>query len=281
MTLIDTAEMYGDGAAESLIREALGSVRDQLFLVSKAYPQNASRSRLAGACEASLKRLGTDRLDLYLLHWRGSVPLAETVEALEELKSAGKIRHWGVSNLDTDDMEELVAAGGGGCVTDQILYNLVRRGPELDLCRGSPSIKYRLWHIARSSRDDFLRTPLSTKLQPRLAQPRFRSHFRGRCGAMASSPFPKRVQSHMCERTARPPISFFPTPSLRHSTRHFPGQATVDHLKCCSVTDPMPRSCQEHYAKSGLRLLHNRIQAARKWNPPVLKADAPSLFPTA
>ena len=133
MTLIDTAEMYGDGAAETLISEALGSVRDQLFLVSKAYPQNASRSRLAGACEASLKRLGTDRLDLYLLHWRGSVPLAETIEAMEALKSAGKIRHWGVSNLDTDDMDELIAAGGDGCVTDQILYNLVRRGPELDL----------------------------------------------------------------------------------------------------------------------------------------------------
>ncbi len=133
MTLIDTAEMYGDGAAETLICEALGSVRDQLFLVSKAYPQNASYSRLAGACEASLKRLGTDRLDLYLLHWRGSVPLAETVEAMEALKSAGKIRHWGVSNLDTDDMEELDAAGGNGCVTDQILYNLVRRSPELDL----------------------------------------------------------------------------------------------------------------------------------------------------
>ena len=108
-------------------------MRDKLFLVSKAYPQNASRSRLAGACEASLKRLGTDRLDLYLLHWRGSVPLAETVEALEARKSAGKIRHWGVSNLDTDDMEELVAAGGNGCVPAQILYNLVRRGPELDL----------------------------------------------------------------------------------------------------------------------------------------------------
>ena len=133
MTLIDTAEMYGDGAAETLICEALGDRRDQLFLVSKAYPQNASRSRLAGACEASLKRLGTDRLDLYLLHWRGSVPLAETIEAMEALKSAGKIRHWGVSNLDTDDMDELVAAGGDGCVTDQILYNLVRRGPELDL----------------------------------------------------------------------------------------------------------------------------------------------------
>jgi len=133
MTLIDTAEMYGDGAAETLISEALGSVRDQLFIVSKVYPHNASRSRLAGTCEASLKRLGTDRLDLYLLHWRGSVSLAETVEALEALKSAGKIRHWGVSNLDTDDMEELVAAGGDACVTDQILYNLVRRGPELDM----------------------------------------------------------------------------------------------------------------------------------------------------
>jgi len=133
MTLIDTAEMYGDGAAETLIGEALGSVRDDLFLVSKAYPQNASRKRLAAACEASLKRLGTDRLDLYLLHWRGSVPLAETVEAMEALKADGKIRHWGVSNLDTDDMAELIEGGGDRCATDQILYNLSRRGPELDL----------------------------------------------------------------------------------------------------------------------------------------------------
>jgi diketogulonate reductase-like aldo/keto reductase len=133
MTLIDTAEMYGDGAAETLIAEALGDVRDELFLVSKAYPQNASRRRLAAACEASLKRLGTDRLDLYLLHWRGSVPLGETVEAMEALRSAGKIRHWGVSNLDTADMEELIGAGGSACATDQILYNLTRRGPEHDL----------------------------------------------------------------------------------------------------------------------------------------------------
>ncbi|MET1757171.1 aldo/keto reductase [Novosphingobium sp. RD2P27] len=133
MTLIDTAEMYGDGAAETLIAEALGDIRDRLFLVSKAYPQNASRSRLSAACEASLKRLGTDRLDLYLLHWRGSVPLGETIEAMEALKRAGKIRHWGVSNLDTDDMEELIGAGGDACVTDQILYNLTRRGPEHDL----------------------------------------------------------------------------------------------------------------------------------------------------
>ena len=133
MTLIDTAEMYGDGAAETLICEALGPVRDALFLVSKAYPQNASRKRLPLACEASLRRLGTDRLDLYLLHWRGSVPLGETVEAMEALKAAGKIRHWGVSNLDTDDMEDLLAAGGDACSTDQILYNLTRRGPEHDL----------------------------------------------------------------------------------------------------------------------------------------------------
>ncbi len=133
MTLIDTAEMYGDGAAETLVGDALGDVRDEVFLVSKAYPQNASRRRLADACEASLRRLGTDRLDLYLLHWRGSVPLAETVEAMEALRSAGKIRHWGVSNLDTADMTELVAAGGDGCATDQILYNLTRRGPEHDL----------------------------------------------------------------------------------------------------------------------------------------------------
>lgn len=147
MTLIDTAEMYGDGAAEILIAEALGDVRDRLFLVSKAYPQNASRKRLAGACEASLKRLGTDRLDLYLLHWRGSVPLAETVEAMEALKAAGKIRHWGVSNLDTDDMNELVAADGEACATDQILYNLTRRGAEHDLVpwlegRGIPVMAY-------------------------------------------------------------------------------------------------------------------------------------------
>ncbi len=147
MTLIDTAEMYGDGAAEEMIGEALGDVRDKLFLVSKAYPQNACHARLHAACEASLKRLGTDRLDLYLLHWRGSVPLSETVEAMEALRTAGKIRHWGVSNLDTSDMEELLAAGGDGCAVDQILYNLTRRGPEHDLLpwletHGIPAMAY-------------------------------------------------------------------------------------------------------------------------------------------
>jgi diketogulonate reductase-like aldo/keto reductase len=133
MTLIDTAEMYGDGDTETLLGEALDGVRDKVFLVSKAYPQNAGRDRLPKACERSLRRLKTDRVDLYLLHWRGGVPLAETVEAMVALQRAGKIRHWGVSNLDADDMVELTAAGGRACATNQILYNLGRRGPEFDL----------------------------------------------------------------------------------------------------------------------------------------------------
>ena len=133
LTLIDTAEMYADGESERLVGEAIRGLREQVFLVGKAYPQNASRQRLPLACEASLKRLGTDRFDLYLLHWRGRVPLAETVEAMESLVAAGKIRRWGVSNLDTADLQELVAAGGAACATDQVLYNLTRRGPEHDL----------------------------------------------------------------------------------------------------------------------------------------------------
>ncbi len=133
LTLIDTAEMYADGESERLVGEAIAGARDEVFLVSKAYPQHASRDRLPRACEASLDRLGTDRIDLYLLHWRGRVPLSETADAMERLVAAGKILRWGVSNLDTDDMAELVAHGGAGCQTDQILYNLTRRGPEYDL----------------------------------------------------------------------------------------------------------------------------------------------------
>lgn len=133
MTLIDTAEIYGDGATETLVGDALAGIRNKAFLVSKAYPQNGGGARLERACEASLRRLKTDRLDLYLLHWRGSIPLDETVRGMEGLVAAGKIRSWGVSNFDTDDIEELVAAGGAACVTNQILYNVTRRGPEFDL----------------------------------------------------------------------------------------------------------------------------------------------------
>ena len=133
MTVTDTAEIYGDGAAETLVGEALGDLRDGLFLVSKAHPRNASGTRLAAACEASLARLGTDRLDLYLLHWPGAVPLDETVAAMAALKDAGKIRYWGVSNFDTHEMAQLAEAAGDACATDQVLYNLSRRGPEHDL----------------------------------------------------------------------------------------------------------------------------------------------------
>jgi diketogulonate reductase-like aldo/keto reductase len=133
LSVIDTAEMYGDGASEQLVGEALAGRRDEAFLVSKALPSHASRSGLEKACAASLKRLRTDRLDLYLLHWRGGVPLAETVAGMEALRAKGMIRRWGVSNFDIEDMEELWAAGGEACAADQILYNLSRRGPEFDL----------------------------------------------------------------------------------------------------------------------------------------------------
>ncbi|MBC9208403.1 aldo/keto reductase [Roseomonas aerophila] len=132
MTLIDTAEMYADGGSEEVVAEAIEGRRDEVFLVSKAYPQNASRSLLPQACERSLKRLRTDVIDLYLLHWRGNVPLAETAEAMEALKQQGKIRHWGVSNLDVSDLEEL-GDDLSRCMTDQVLYNLESRGVEFDL----------------------------------------------------------------------------------------------------------------------------------------------------
>lgn len=134
MNLVDTAEMYGDGAAEELVGKALEGRRSEAFIVSKVLPHHASLKGTIAACEASLRRLATDYIDLYLLHWRGPVPLAETVDALERLKRDGKIRHWGVSNFDTDDMEELAALPDGGQgQTDQVLYNLARRGIEFDL----------------------------------------------------------------------------------------------------------------------------------------------------
>jgi diketogulonate reductase-like aldo/keto reductase len=146
LTLIDTAEMYGEGGAEEVVAEAIAGRREQAFLVTKAYPHNASRARLPQALERSLRRLRTDVVDLYLLHWRGSVPLAETAEAMERLREQGKLRMWGVSNLDVDDLEELGDALGA-CATNQVLYNLEARGVEFDLlpfCRkqGMPVMAY-------------------------------------------------------------------------------------------------------------------------------------------
>jgi diketogulonate reductase-like aldo/keto reductase len=134
MTLIDTAEMYGDGAAEELIGEAIEGRREQAFIVDKVLPQNATRKRTVAACENSLRRLRTERIDLYLLHWRGAAPLAETLAGFDDLLRAGKIRYWGVSNFDVPDMQEVARLGGGSALaTDQVLYNLMRRGIEYDL----------------------------------------------------------------------------------------------------------------------------------------------------
>ncbi len=134
LTLIDTAEMYAEGGAEEVVGEAIRGLRDRVFLVSKVYPWNAGGSNMAAACEASLRRLGTDHLDLYLLHWRGNYSLLDTVTAMEKLVEQGKIRHWGVSNLDYADMQELWQVKGGEvCVANQVLYHLASRGIEYDL----------------------------------------------------------------------------------------------------------------------------------------------------
>jgi diketogulonate reductase-like aldo/keto reductase len=147
MTLIDTAEMYADGEAESVTGEAIAGRRDAVFLVSKVLPSHASLQQTISACEQSLKRLGTEVIDLYLLHWRGGYGLDDTLSGFEALQRAGKIRHWGVSNFDVDDMEELFELGGTGVATNQVLYNLTRRGVEHDLMpwqaeRGIPVMAY-------------------------------------------------------------------------------------------------------------------------------------------
>ena len=148
MTLIDTAEMYGDGGAERIVGRAIEGRRDEVFLVSKVYPWNAGRDGVVAACHRSLERMGTDRIDLYLLHWRGQHPLAETVAGFETLRREGKIGAWGVSNFDLDDIEELMGVPDGvNCAANQVLYNLSRRGIEYDLLpwcqeRGIPIMAY-------------------------------------------------------------------------------------------------------------------------------------------
>lgn len=134
MSVIDTAEMYGEGNSESMVGEAMKGIRDEVFLVSKVYPHHSGLSKIASSCEASLKRLNTDRLDLYLLHWRGNVPLSETIEGMEKLVDRGLILRWGVSNFDTSDMRELTSLlHGTHCVVNQVLYHLGSRGIEYDL----------------------------------------------------------------------------------------------------------------------------------------------------
>jgi diketogulonate reductase-like aldo/keto reductase len=179
LTLIDTAEMYGSGRSEELIGEAIAGRRDEVFLVSKVLPSNATRRGTIAACEQSLRYLKTDRIDLYLLHWPGSVPLQETLQGFEVLMAAGKIRYWGVSNFDLADMEEVVSLPGGAAVaTNQVLYNLSRRGIEWDLLpwlreRSIPVMAYSPIEQARLLRNarlnDFARRHEMTAAQVALA----------------------------------------------------------------------------------------------------------------
>ena len=162
LTLLDTAEMYGDGRSEALVGEAIAGRRDEVFLVSKVYPHNASRRAMPLACDASLRRLDVDVIDLYLLHWAGAVPLDETVEAFEALRRAGKIRHWGVSNFDGEAMSALWGTPGGSAAqVDQVLYNLGERGIEWDLrpalrAQGVPLMAYSPFDQGRLLREPAL-----------------------------------------------------------------------------------------------------------------------------
>ncbi|WP_312828871.1 aldo/keto reductase, partial [Pantoea anthophila] len=170
LRLIDTAEMYADGGAEEVVGEALRGRRDQALLVSKVYPWNAGHSDAIEACERSLRRLQTDYLDLYLLHWRGNIPLEETLRAMETLQQQGKIRFWGVSNFDTDDMAELWdEPNGEHCSTNQVLYHLASRGIEFDLLpacqqRGVPVMAYCPLAQAGRLRDTLFTDPLLTQI---------------------------------------------------------------------------------------------------------------------
>jgi diketogulonate reductase-like aldo/keto reductase len=163
--LVDTAEMYGEGKAEEIVGEAMGLLREEIYLVSKVYPHNASRKGAIAACERSLKRLKTDRLDLYLLHWRGSHPLAETVEAFEALKKDGKIRNWGVSNLDAGDMDELAGVPNGkGCASNQVLYHLGSRGIEWQLLAKCQKAKIMVMAYSPLGQGPLLRKPALGKI---------------------------------------------------------------------------------------------------------------------
>jgi diketogulonate reductase-like aldo/keto reductase len=173
LTLIDTAEMYGDGGAEELVAEAIAGRRAEVFLISKVLPDRATLRGTVEACSRSLRRLKTDHLDLYLLHWRGGVPLAETLEAFQVLKRAGKILDYGVSNFDLDDMEEAFALPfGDEIVTDQVLYNLMHRGIEWDLLpwcrkRGIPIMAYSPIEHSEAGQKGMLGNPQLTSVATR------------------------------------------------------------------------------------------------------------------
>jgi diketogulonate reductase-like aldo/keto reductase len=187
VTLIDTAEMYADGGAEEVVAEAIAGRRDEVFLVDKVLPGNASRQGTVAACERSLRRLRTDRIDLYLLHWRGRHPLASTVQAFDDLTRAGKIGRWGVSNLDVDDLTELAGVPGGlALATDQVLYNLTRRGIEHDLLPWCRERRVPVMAYSPSSRAGCSATRRWPRWRPATrAPPPPRSRYPGSCARTA------------------------------------------------------------------------------------------------
>jgi diketogulonate reductase-like aldo/keto reductase len=232
--LIDTAEMYGDGRSEELIAQAIQGRRDEVFLVSKVSPHHASAQGTLAACERSLRRLQTDRIDLYLLHWRGNVPLAETLQAFARLKDAGKIRYYGVSNLDLADMRALwQLAGGDGVATDQLLYNLVRRGIEWDLL---PWLRRRRVPVMAYS-------PLE---QARLAGNRKLAGFAGRHGMTAA-------QAALAWLLARDDVIVIPKTSRRERLQENLG--ALDHTLTAAQLAELDRLFAPPRGSSSLAML--------------------------
>lgn len=241
MTVIDTAEMYGEGASETFLGEALANLRERIFLVSKVYPQNASRARMGRACDSSLRRLRTDHLDLYLLHWRGTVPLAETIEAMEALRRSGKIRHWGVSNFDADDMDDLLSQGGQDCATNQILYNVGRRGPEFDLLpwldgRSIPAMAY-----SPVEQGHLLDDPTLKAVARRRGAEPLQWRWPGCCAEPTCWPFRRRRASSMCARTGRRQIWCWRRRMSNSSTMPSRRRAKRCPWRCCSAL-PLTRN---------------------------------------
>jgi aryl-alcohol dehydrogenase-like predicted oxidoreductase len=249
MTLVDTAEMYADGGAEALVGEAIAGRRDELFLVSKVLPENATRPGTVASCEHSLRRLGTDRLDLYLLHWRGNVPLDETLDAFAGLIDAGKIRYWGVSNFDVIDMIELWGlAGGSEVATDQVLYNLTRRGIEYDLMpwcsnRHIPIMAYSPIEQGRLLGHRELKNVAARyNAKPRkLPSP-------GYSGRTVLSPFQRRSTLHMCGKTTLRSQSTSRERISPRSTAGFPRPPRRYHWRCCKGLFRACASCANEAA---------------------------------
>ncbi len=224
MTLVDTAEMYGDGGAEEVVARAIAGRRDEVFVVSKVYPHNAGAQSAIAACERSLQRLRTDRLDLYLLHWRGRIPLAETVDAFERLRRDGKILRWGVSNFDTADIEELLALPDGArCAVNQVLYHLGERGIEWSLAAMCRRHAIAVMAYSPVGEGALLRQPNLLRIARSIgATPRRKSRSHGCFSASSVIAIPQTSNvAHIDENRARCSDRRFRERRLQNSTRRF------------------------------------------------------------